>query len=113
MRGDKNPKFRGQVTKPAPKSSYRGDKRLWVTQCHLLVCPLPVPGGPGLRTELLVLLVALGVIVVIIAVIVTFRATRSAKCEFGGVLQGLGVPKIRFPKFLRFGKNSEVIKAKL
>ncbi|XP_056365976.1 signaling lymphocytic activation molecule isoform X1 [Oenanthe melanoleuca] len=37
-------------------------------------------GVPGVRTELLVPLVALGVIVIIIVAIVTVRATHSAKC---------------------------------
>ncbi|CAN8207034.1 unnamed protein product [Coccothraustes coccothraustes] len=38
-------------------------------------------GVPGVRTELLVPLVALGVIVVVSVVIVTCRAARSAKCD--------------------------------
>ncbi|XP_005058985.1 PREDICTED: signaling lymphocytic activation molecule [Ficedula albicollis] len=36
-------------------------------------------GVPGVRTELLVPLVALGVIVIVIVAIITFRATHSAK----------------------------------
>lgn len=44
-----------------------------------------------MRTELLALLVVPGVIVIV--VIVTFRAARLAKREFGAFLGRVGVPK--------------------